>query len=121
MRQELKGTILLCVMFSCLCIVFTELAGVCVYQFNMEMCTVSGSVATFTTTYWGRPYVVHYSDNVLYNRTHVTCYIANQWMGPVIELDPVGMVFGSCGVFTDFAIAMYGIVLLVYMSFLTCC
>lgn len=121
MQPQFIGTIWIVILFSCLVILFTELAGVCVYKFNKELCTVSDSTATFTTEYWGRPYVVHYSDYILYNRTNVTCYIKSQWLGPAIELDTSGMIFSSCGVFTGFAITMYVIVLLVYMSFLTCC
>lgn len=104
----------LVLMPSVIVIVWTQLLGICVFQFKEDTCAVSGSVATFAPVYRGSPSPVSYRDSGLYGKTNVTCYITTGLVGPAIELDTSGIVFHTCGVFSIMSIVLYFCILAIY-------
>lgn len=114
MVNKTTACYLFILLFGVTCIVFSELTGVCVYQFRECLCNVNGDTAYTTQDYRGTPYHLSYTDKSLRGMNSTTCYVMTGTLGPDIELDTLGMVFSSCGGFSVFAIIFYIVVLLIY-------
>ena len=96
-------------------LLFSELSGVCVFDFREQICQVTDCKAVFNHVPHFDYFVdLEYSDKSLCGLANTTCYVMSSWIGPSIELNMHGVVFGTCGPFTILTIVLYVVIMLIF-------